>query len=61
MVAREAAGWVIRWAIKAIRRRWTKKGPDSYPLFRRTRVLLLFCGSFQDLYNLNVDRIWSCT
>ena len=28
---------------------------------RKSKFLLLYCANFQDLYNLNVDRIRSCT
>lgn len=62
LVVREVTVWCVNRITDALwRRHSVKRLGDLHGLFRNMRYLLIFCVNFQDLYNINVERIQRCT
>ncbi len=60
-VALEATAWLLARIMRLARGARLGRLGNVDGLFRNKRYLSLFCVNFQDLYNLNVERLQHCT
>lgn len=61
VAVKEVGAWLINRIRDVVSRRKSKKLSNLHEIFRNIKYLLIFCVNFQDLYNINVERIQRCT
>ncbi len=61
VAVRDVSEWLINRVRDVLSRHKTKKLSNLHEIFRNIKYLMIFCVNFQDLYNINVERIKRCT